>query len=390
MWQCKFCGYENADGTAVCDQCGTILDDEPTGEPMNDGEQEERDEENGRSQLLKELVQEKDGELVHSCGYPLIPGTKICPNCGKAVIMEVEQENEEIPENEESILETEEPEVYDPKKTRRVGADPAVDPKKTMVIGSTPVNDPKKTMVIGNTPANDPKKTMVIGSTPANDPKKTMVIGNTPANDPKKTMVIGNTPANDPKKTVVIGNTPENAPKETQEVAYDPVNDPKVNTEIGAAPVFNPKKTVVIGHTDANEAKMSEAELIKEAKKTVNPFAAASMEAEPVQEEDGVYCSIQPLADVGENGQFFKKFEFGSVEIVLRRNNTEPSNSSITSKEQALLTFEDGKWYIEDKSTFQTTFVRAGRKTQLQDGDIILLGDRRFVFNAEKKDSDAQ
>lgn len=42
---------------------------------------------------------------------------------------------------------------------------------------------------------------------------------------------------------------------------------------------------------------------------------------------------------------------------------------------------ENGHWYIEDASDQKTTFVQAARKTELHDGDIILLGNRLFEFH---------
>ena len=66
---------------------------------------------------------------------------------------------------------------------------------------------------------------------------------------------------------------------------------------------------------------------------------------------------------------------------MLNRDNTDPGNTTITSQVQAELVFEDGAWYICDKSAQQTTYVHAGRKTRLEKGDIIILGNRRFEFN---------
>lgn len=80
------------------------------------------------------------------------------------------------------------------------------------------------------------------------------------------------------------------------------------------------------------------------------------------------------------------KLEFEGDSISLNRANVEPTNNSITSKEQARIVCEDGKWYIEDKSAFKTTFVQAGRKTELHNGDIILMGSRMVVFNCDSDD----
>ena len=44
---------------------------------------------------------------------------------------------------------------------------------------------------------------------------------------------------------------------------------------------------------------------------------------------------------------------------------------------------EDGKWYLVNHSELCTTSVEANRKIEIQSGDIIILGDRRFKFEAE-------
>lgn len=77
---------------------------------------------------------------------------------------------------------------------------------------------------------------------------------------------------------------------------------------------------------------------------------------------------------------------FEGESVSLNREKVDPNNSTITSREQACVTYEDGKWFIEDKSSFQTTFVRAGRKTELRNGDVILMGDRMFVFGSDQED----
>ncbi|GHV48545.1 hypothetical protein FACS1894181_04590 [Bacteroidia bacterium] len=71
---------------------------------------------------------------------------------------------------------------------------------------------------------------------------------------------------------------------------------------------------------------------------------------------------------------------FTGESVVLNRANTEPDNLTITSKEQALLIFENEKWYIQDRSEHQTTFIRASERIELKRGDIIMLGNRRFEF----------
>lgn len=106
-------------------------------------------------------------------------------------------------------------------------------------------------------------------------------------------------------------------------------------------------------------------------KHTINPWA------KPQNAEK--QCSLTPIPWEGEEncGQSQK---YAGSSIVLNRANTDSCNNSITSKEQALLSFENDAWYIEDKSQQQTTYLHVGRKMQIEDGDIIILGNRRFTF----------
>ena len=69
--------------------------------------------------------------------------------------------------------------------------------------------------------------------------------------------------------------------------------------------------------------------------------------------------------------------------IMLTRSNTDPMNPTITSKNQAQLTCEDGKWFIENHSELKSTLLECNRKMEIMNGDVIILGDRKFKFNSE-------
>lgn len=77
---------------------------------------------------------------------------------------------------------------------------------------------------------------------------------------------------------------------------------------------------------------------------------------------------------------------FEGAEVMLNRKNTEPDNRTITSKEQAVVFCEQGRWYIENRSEYDSTMILANRKMEIQDGDIIMLGDRRFKFESEESE----
>jgi len=87
--------------------------------------------------------------------------------------------------------------------------------------------------------------------------------------------------------------------------------------------------------------------------------------------------TLRPIVN-GEPAKEGLEFNGGSAK--LNRENTIKDNMTITSKEQAEIVLENGEWYILDKSEKKTTFVQAGNKIKLNKGDIVLLGDTKFIF----------
>lgn len=98
-----------------------------------------------------------------------------------------------------------------------------------------------------------------------------------------------------------------------------------------------------------------------------------------LQKPENFRCSLSLLPDTDEDIEAITN-NYEGKNIILNRANTEPGNSTITSKEQAELSYEDGNWYIENHSQYGTTFVAVNRRTQLHPGDVVMLGDRRFIF----------
>ncbi|MBQ0141231.1 MAG: zinc ribbon domain-containing protein [Prevotellaceae bacterium] len=107
---------------------------------------------------------------------------------------------------------------------------------------------------------------------------------------------------------------------------------------------------------------------------TINPWKSTERETE-------IGFQLTPIAWNGEIIAQDPKEYFGS-NVILNRDNTDPSNNSITSKEQAEIMFEDGKWYIEDKSEQHTTMIQVNHKFEIHDGDNILLGNRLLSFKS--------
>jgi len=103
---------------------------------------------------------------------------------------------------------------------------------------------------------------------------------------------------------------------------------------------------------------------------TENPWANPSKDS---------FCTLKRLSWQSEQIQY-SPVSYSGRTIVLNRRNTDANNNSITSREQAVLTHESGEWFIENRSEQKTTLIRVDRKTKLNDGDIIVLGNRMFEF----------
>lgn len=93
-------------------------------------------------------------------------------------------------------------------------------------------------------------------------------------------------------------------------------------------------------------------------------------------------CSLTMLPEGNEALDNPKK-EYSGESVVLNRLNTEETNCTITTQQQAGLVYENGEWYIQNLSERQTTYLVLNRKVQLEEGDIVVMGNRRFKF--EKK-----
>ena len=118
------------------------------------------------------------------------------------------------------------------------------------------------------------------------------------------------------------------------------------------------------------------ASLTKEGKDfegTINPWVVAEL----IQIPECLLTFISGEGELTNDAQL----RFSGSEIQLNRANTEPGNQTITSKLQAKLIFEDGKWYLQDKSALKTTYIYAGVKKELKPNDVIVLGNRSFKFD---------
>lgn len=133
---------------------------------------------------------------------------------------------------------------------------------------------------------------------------------------------------------------------------------------------------------DGDEVLMGDRRFIFHAE---TPQAAQQMEftgtiAVGRQRVNAPKCSLTPIVDEGEQDAPTTQTFRGDVHQ-LNRANLDPENHTITSKVQAILNFEDGNWYIKDESSLKTTFMYCADPIDLKDGDMILMGNRTFIFN---------
>lgn len=103
---------------------------------------------------------------------------------------------------------------------------------------------------------------------------------------------------------------------------------------------------------------------------TINPWAVPSQES---------FCTLKRIPWQTEKVTY-EPVSYSGESITLNRYNTDSNNNSITSREQAVITCENGEWYIENRSDMKTTLLRVDRRVKLEDGDVIVLGNRMFEF----------
>ena len=91
-------------------------------------------------------------------------------------------------------------------------------------------------------------------------------------------------------------------------------------------------------------------------------------------------CRLTPLEEFG-NGQ--NVIIIDNTPSRLSRKDIEQNNLSIDEKEHIGIEYSDGKWYVENLSHNNNTYIRVDRKTELINGDVIVIGNKKFIFSEE-------
>ena len=66
--------------------------------------------------------------------------------------------------------------------------------------------------------------------------------------------------------------------------------------------------------------------------------------------------------------------------VVINRASIDPENLTVDESAHASFTCEDGEWFVNNLSKSRTTYVSTDRKVKLSKGDIIIIGNRRYIF----------
>jgi hypothetical protein len=90
---------------------------------------------------------------------------------------------------------------------------------------------------------------------------------------------------------------------------------------------------------------------------------------------------LERLGNNPEESATALSFTATDGEVNVNRQQLDQNNFTITSRTQASFVFRDGKWWLLDRSDLKTTFVRVKEAVELRDGDVIQMGDRRFIFH---------
>ena len=83
-----------------------------------------------------------------------------------------------------------------------------------------------------------------------------------------------------------------------------------------------------------------------------------------------------------KNGKISDAKAYTTGDIVLGREELLPGNNNI-SRQHIHITNEGGRWYIEDVSSTHQTFLIVKKKTSIENGDILVLGNKFFRFETE-------
>ena len=83
-----------------------------------------------------------------------------------------------------------------------------------------------------------------------------------------------------------------------------------------------------------------------------------------------------------KNGAISDAKTYSSGDVVLGREELLPGDNTL-SRKHIHITNENGQWYIEDNSSTKQTYIIVKGKTLIENGDVMVLGNKFFRFETE-------
>ena len=78
---------------------------------------------------------------------------------------------------------------------------------------------------------------------------------------------------------------------------------------------------------------------------------------------------------------------FEGDNVVLSRTNLDSTNETISGSAHAVVFRKNNRWYIKNESKYMTTYVRVAGEVELQEGDVILIGNTHYRFEMDPNNS---
>jgi hypothetical protein len=175
--------------------------------------------------------------------------------------------------------------------------------------------------------------------------------------------------------------------KEDHQTTEQVPSPSKSNLEKAISSMTDNKISVTGRAGDIDRQKNNKQEQLKQ---TQEPFRVNQSERallfgtiDPFRKEEDQGSAVAYLEPVAREGEpLLEPVSITSPDNTIKVNRTslDPENNTITSKVQAIFEYKDGVWYIVDQSEQQTTFVLVNQPTPIKNGDILLMGNRKFIF----------
>lgn len=167
---------------------------------------------------------------------------------------------------------------------------------------------------------------------------------------------------------------PSNKPNDDVDVAIK-------KTVIGRA--ANPEDYIDASHSQQLKSSQVEKEEVSSADDVIDEKETLRGTINPWNQPKYETIQFVPMAREGQEENAIITFKNDVPKVDLNRENLDPENLTITRRVQAELTFSDGQWKLENKSSIGT-FIKLNQPHTLKDGDQILMGDRIFTVTLKK------